>query len=40
MCTKPYVEVEVLHGFRTLLWVESAKEALEFEHNKLLASQV
>ena len=32
-----YVEVKVLHGYRTLLWVNNARKALEREHNKMVA---
>jgi hypothetical protein len=35
-----YVVVEVLHGYRTLLWRGSAVKALEEEHNNLVAAQI
>jgi hypothetical protein len=38
--TKAYMEVTALNGFRTLLWVGSARKALELEHNKLVAGQM
>ena len=33
----PTGQVKVLHGYRTLLWVNNARKALEREHNRLVA---
>jgi hypothetical protein len=35
---KDHIEVRVLHGYRTLMWVSNARKALNFEHNKLVAA--
>ena len=35
---KEHIEVKVLHGYRTLMWVANARKALDYEHNKLVAA--
>ena len=35
---KEHIEVKVLHGYRTLMWVTNARQALDYEHNKLVAA--
>ena len=37
---KEYIEVVVLHGYRTLLWTSNARRALEREHSRLCAQTV
>jgi hypothetical protein len=34
------MEVQVLHGYRTLLYPSQARIALDFEHNRLVAAQL
>lgn len=35
-----FIEVEALHGYRTVLWTGNAKKALAAAHNRLVATIV